>query len=92
MKEVDRLTIALNDAHAIVKQHCATIDAMQSRIEALEKDAEMLDWMQKQYLCADFRYGEPATEAIVIEIPRGSRVCGNLRQDVQAAMTKESAQ
>ena len=75
----------LNDA-------CGAVKELQSRLEQAEKDSEILEWMASRYLCADFRYGEPATEAIVIEIPRGSRVFGNLRQDIQAAMTKESAQ
>lgn len=56
------------------------------RLEDAEKDAARIKWMQEQYLCADFRYGDPACEVIVIEMPRGSRVCGDLRTDIDAAM------
>lgn len=55
-------------------------------LESAQKDAARITWMQEQYLCADFRYGEPACEVIVIEMPRGSRVCGDLRTDIDAAM------
>lgn len=56
------------------------------RIAELEQDAARLDWMQENFICADFRYGEPATEVIAIEMPRGARVCGDLRVDIDAAM------
>lgn len=60
--------------------------AMQARIDELSKDAAMVDWMQENYLCADFRYGDPVCEAIVIEMPKGSSVCGDLRIDIGNAM------
>jgi hypothetical protein len=55
-------------------------------LESAQKDEARIAWMQEHYLCADFRYGEPACEVIVIEMPRGSRVCGDLRTDIDAAM------
>ncbi len=59
------------------------------RIAELEKDAARLNWMQENYICADFHYGEPATEVIVIEMPKRSRFCGDLRTDIDAAMQKD---
>lgn len=62
------------------------IEDMQARIDELSKDAAMVDWMQENYLCADFRYGDPVCEVIVIEMPKGSSVCGDLRIDIGNAM------
>lgn len=64
------------------------IDDLRKKVVELEKDAARLDWMQENYLCADFMYGEPATEGIFIEFPEKSRYCGDLRTDVDTAMQK----
>lgn len=92
VKEAARTAAQKLRADQLDKQHSmqAKMHAeAASKVAELEKDAARLDWMQENYICADFRYGEPATEVIVIEIPRGARVCGDLRVDIDTAMQKD---
>lgn len=71
-------------------QH-AEIQRLREEVEGLRKDAEMLQFMSDAYLCVDFRYGEPACEVIVFEMPKGSSYCGDLKTDLARIMqsTKE---
>lgn len=83
--------LEIDERHPIdgIAARDATIKYQDQRIAELEKDSARLNWMQENYLCADFRYGDPATEVLVIEIPRCTRVCGDLRVDVDTAMQKD---
>lgn len=83
MKEIAK---AMMDAAAEINKLRTENKELQSRLESLEKDSARIDWMQENYLCADFKYGDPATEVVVIEFPKKSRYRGDLRIDVDAAM------
>lgn len=53
-------------------------------------DAALLHWMSENYLSVDFAWGDPATTVLVIEVPKGTSACGDLRTDVLAAMAKQN--
>ena len=38
-------------------------------VRELGRDRDMLDWLSKNYIGPDFRYGDPASEVVVIEMP-----------------------
>lgn len=55
---------------------------------AEQKDSQIVDFMAENYLGPDFRWGEPATEVVVIEMPRKQSYCGDFRADMETAMAK----
>lgn len=83
--------IDLPEAASELRRQHAEIQRLRAEVEGLRKDAEMLQFMSDAYLCADFRYGEPACEVMVFEMPKGSRYCGDLKTDLERIMqsTKE---
>lgn len=88
-------TVPYSDYTAFVDAHAALLSDVANSPVAVPvaaqdaEDAALLDWMQKQYLGADFAWGDPATSVIVIEIPRKASVCGNLRKDIAAARAQQ---
>lgn len=52
---------------------------------AVQQDAERMDWLAEQYIGPDFRWGDPVTEVVVIEMPKGGSYCGDFRADIDAA-------
>lgn len=63
--------------------------ALLSELEVAREDVKRVQYMQENYIGADFKYGEPACEVIVIEMPKGSSVCGDLRIDIDAARKEQ---
>lgn len=55
-------------------------------------DAEILAFLAKGYIGPDFRWGDPATEVIVIEMPKGCGYRGDFRTDVTAALATQAKQ
>ena len=70
----------------------AAVDALQAEIEALRKDAERLDWVQRNLLSADFEYEyQPGKTrpVLIIAWPRDVAIGGNARMNFDAAIAKE---
>jgi len=68
------------------------ITALQAEIEALRKDAERLDWVQRNLLSADFEYEyQPGKTrpVLIIAWPRDVAIGGNARMNFDAAIAKE---
>ncbi len=73
----------------------AAIDALQAEIVALRKDAERLDWVQRNLLSADFEYEyQPGKTrpVLIIAWPRDVAIGGNARMNFDAAIAKEKQQ
>jgi len=73
----------------------ATVTALQAEIEALRKDAERLDWVQRNLLSADFEYEyQPGKTrpVLIIAWPRDVAIGGNARMNFDAAIAKEKQQ
>lgn len=79
------------EAEQLIRDQHTEMQRLRAEVEGLRKDAEMLQFMSDAYLCVDFRYGEPACEVIVFEMPKGSSYCGDLKTDLARIMqsTKE---
>lgn len=61
-----------------------------AQVRELGRDQDMVDWLSKNYVGPDFRYGDPAIEVVVIEMPAGKSYCGDFRQDMNAARGAKS--
>ena len=69
--------------------------ALQAEIEAMRKDAERLDWVQRNLLSADFEYEyQPGKTrpVLIIAWPRDVAIGGNARMNFDAAIAKEKQQ
>lgn len=55
-------------------------------------DTQIVDFLAKNYIGVDFRWGEPTTEVIIIEMPRGCSYSGDFRKDVATAMAAQEKQ
>lgn len=55
-------------------------------------DTKIVDFLAKNYIGVDFRWGEPTTEGIIIEMPRGCSYSGDFRKDVTEAMAAQAQQ
>lgn len=55
-------------------------------------DAKIVDFLAKNYIGVDFKWGEPTTEVIIIEMPRGCSCSGDFRKDVTEAMATQAQQ
>lgn len=56
-----------------------------AQVRELARDRDTVDWLSKHYIGPDFRYGDPACEVVVIEMPAGKSYCGDFRLDMNAA-------
>lgn len=71
------------------------VTALQAEIESLRKDAERLDWVQRNLLSADFEYEyQPGKTrpVLIIAWPRDVAIGGNARMNFDAAIAKEKQQ
>ena len=55
-------------------------------------DTHIVDFLAKNYIGVDFKWGEPTTEVIIIEMPRGCSYSGDFRKDVATAMAAQEKQ
>ena len=55
-------------------------------------DTPIVDFLAKNYIGVDFKWGEPTTEVIIIEMPRGCSYSGDFRKDVTEAMAAQAQQ
>jgi len=72
-----------------------SIAVLQAEIVALRKDAERLDWVQRNLLSADFEYEyQPGKTrpVLIIAWPRDVAIGGNARMNFDAAIAKEKQQ
>lgn len=56
------------------------------------QDAKIVDFLAKNYIGVDFRWGEHPIEAMVIKMPEWSTYSGDFRKDVTEAMAAQAQQ
>lgn len=91
-KEADKPASKQRARREIVAYFIAHDAALQAEIVALRKDAERLDWVQRNLLSADFEYEyQPGKTrpVLIIAWPRDVAIGGNARMNFDAAIAKE---